>query len=65
MLCVSKTAPSTIDEPQSESCPAHGSELTAGGSTLTGHRHHALRFIPDSSHTIPEYVWGDEGPMTI
>jgi hypothetical protein len=25
--------------------------------------HRAVRIIPDSTETVPEYVWGDEGPI--
>jgi hypothetical protein len=65
MLCANKTDLSTKVEPQTASCPAHGHELKTREATFTGDRHRALRFIPDSSQTIPEHVWGDEGPMTV
>ena len=65
MLCASKTDLSTKVELQTASCPAHGHELKAGESRFTGDRHRTLRFIADSSHTIPEHVWGDEGPMPV
>lgn len=64
MLCATKTDLSTNVEPQT-ACPAHGHELTARESRFTGDRHPASRFFPDSSQTIPENVWGDEGPMTV
>jgi len=65
MLCAHKTDPSTIVELQTALCPTHRHELIAGETPLTGDRHRASRFIPDSSHTIPEHVWGDEGPTTV
>jgi hypothetical protein len=65
MLCAHKTDPSTIVELQTASCPTYGHELTAGETPFTGDRQRASRFIPDSSHTIPEHVWGDEGPTTV
>jgi len=34
------------------------------GSTLKENRHESgSRTIPDSTHTDPQYVWGDEGPV--
>jgi hypothetical protein len=33
--------------------------LAPDGSSLT-----ASRLVPDSSKTDPEYVWGDEGPIS-
>jgi len=67
MLCATKTDPSSKVEPQSALCPApaHGHELTARESRFAGDRRRASRFIADSSHTIPEHVWGDEGPTAV
>ena len=65
MLCATKTDPLTKVELQTASCPACGHEPKAGESRFTGDRHRASRFIADSSHTIPEHVWGDEGPMPV
>lgn len=63
MLCAHETHPSTKVELQTASYPAHEHELTVSEST--GDRRRASRFIADSSHTIPEHVWGDEGPMPV
>ena len=65
MLCTSKTDLSTKVELRTASCPAQGHELKTREAAFTGDRHRALRFIPDSSQTIPEHVWGDEGPTTV
>ena len=65
MLCAHKTDPSTIVELQTASCPAQGHELKTREAEFTGDRHRALGFVPDSSQTIPEHVWGDEGPTTV
>ena len=38
--------------------------LAADQSKAKGHRHEAQsRIIPDSTETLPECVWGDEGPI--
>jgi hypothetical protein len=38
--------------------------LTADRSKSKGYRHEApSRIVEDSTQTVPEYVWGDEGPI--
>ena len=41
-----------------------GSELTADESRSKKYQHKVKRgLIRDCTHTDPEYVWGDEGPI--
>jgi hypothetical protein len=60
---VGKTEPATQRQ---RSLVPGGFGPTANESESPKYPHQlSSRFIPDSTHTEPEYVWGDEGLMTV
>lgn len=65
MFCASKTYALVLIESETALRPAHGHKLRASETVSTDDDgQSAPRFIPDAEHTIPEHVWGDEGPTT-
>jgi hypothetical protein len=50
--------------PPRETDLARDKSLKQGRSGRTGDRSKSkAHIIPDSTETVPEYVWGDEGPI--
>jgi hypothetical protein len=64
MFCTCKTSPSTVELKVASHQP-HAPEPNAGEFQPARRRRGTRRFIPDSTHKVPEDVWGDEGPVAI
>ena len=64
MPCAHETWSATVVGSEPTQCADHHSTSVATPKTETYQHKHRQRVIRDHTHTNPEYVWGDEGPLS-
>ena len=64
MSCAHETWSATVVGSEQTQCVDHHSTSVATPKTETYQHKHRMRVIRDHTHTNPEYVWGDEGPLS-